>query len=74
MTIQLAITEDVSNHILGTEPRMCWHCDNPTLWLELAFEVPLHPGRCSDAKWAEYIRAEQAAGPIDLNDPTGNTA
>lgn len=53
---------------------MCWHCDNPTLWLELAFEVPLHPGRCSDAKWAEYIRAEQAAGPIDLNDPTGNTA
>lgn len=54
MTIQLAITEDVSDHMLGKEAKPCWYCGKPTLWLELSFEVNLHPGRCSDAMWVQY--------------------
>lgn len=36
----------------------CWHCGEPTTWVDLDFEAPLHPGRCSEAKWDEYAWAD----------------
>lgn len=45
------------NHILCDDPAPCWHCGEPTQWVELSFETPLHPGSCSDAKWREFEQA-----------------
>lgn len=39
----------------------CWHCDEPTTWLDVGFETRLHPGACSEAKWDEYAWAEAIA-------------
>lgn len=36
----------------------CWHCEKPCIWVDCAFEAPLHPGRCSEAKQDEYQWAE----------------
>ena len=49
------------NHVLGDDPQPCWHCGEPTQWLELSFETPLHPGGCTDAKWREYDEANREA-------------
>jgi hypothetical protein len=38
--------------------RPCWHCQESTTWVDLAFETPLHPGPCSQAKWDEWRWAE----------------
>lgn len=32
----------------------CWHCGQPTTWVDIDFETALHPGACSEAKWDEY--------------------
>lgn len=32
----------------------CWHCRQPTTWIDLDFEAALHPGECSETKWDEY--------------------
>jgi hypothetical protein len=32
----------------------CWHCGEPTCWIDLAFETNLCPGRCSEKKYDEY--------------------
>jgi hypothetical protein len=44
-------------HLWTGEAAPCWHCGTPTRWLDLAFEAPLCPGRCSDAKAREYAAA-----------------
>ncbi len=41
--------------------RDCWHCGQPTTWIDVDFEAALHPGRCSEAKWDEYRWAEMRA-------------
>lgn len=41
--------------------RDCWHCGEPTTWIDLDFETHLHPGRCSERKWDEYQWAEMNA-------------
>lgn len=42
---------------LAAEPRPCWHCGQPTRFLEVNFEAPLCPGACTEAKEAEYWQA-----------------
>ncbi len=39
----------------------CWHCGQPTTWIDIDFETALHPGRCSERKWDEYRWAEMHA-------------
>ena len=39
----------------------CWHCGQPTTWVDIDFEARLHPGPCSERKWDEYRWAEMAA-------------
>lgn len=52
---------ETDNHVEGSEELPCWHCEQPTRWLELAFEAPLHPGECTEAKYAELAEADRAA-------------
>ncbi|GJF04992.1 hypothetical protein [Pseudonocardia sp. D17] len=43
---------------LADQPeRPCWHCGQPTRYVEINFEAPLHPGPCADQKEIEYWRA-----------------
>lgn len=44
-------------YTLADEPRPCWHCEQPTRFLEVNFEAPLCPGACTEAKEAEYWQA-----------------
>lgn len=46
---------DTYNHIQGDWEQPCWHCGEPTKWLELSFEVALHPGPCTNAKWRQFV-------------------
>ena len=39
----------------------CWHCGQPTTWIDLDFQTALHPGPCSASKWDEYAWAEMFA-------------
>jgi len=39
----------------------CMRCGEPTTWLDLDFEGPLHPGRCSEAMWDSYAWADSLA-------------
>jgi hypothetical protein len=32
----------------------CWHCGEPTTWIDIGFETALHPGECSETKWGEF--------------------
>jgi hypothetical protein len=52
---------EATNHVWTDEERECWHCAEPTKWLELAFEAPLHPGPCTDAKYEELAEADRQA-------------
>lgn len=52
---------EAANHVWTDDEQRCWHCDQPTRWLELAFEAPLHPGECTRAKYRELAEADQAA-------------
>lgn len=52
---------EAENHLWTDEERPCWHCELPTKWLELAFEAPLHPGECTQAKYAELAEADRQA-------------
>lgn len=44
-----------------TEARPCMQCGQPTTWLDIDFEGPLHPGRCSQAMWDHYAWADALA-------------
>lgn len=35
----------------------CFVCGQPTTWIDLAFEGPVHPGRCSERAWDDYAWA-----------------
>lgn len=48
---------ELDTHVWIADETPCWHCEAPTHWLDLAFEVPLCPGRCHDVKWREYAAA-----------------
>jgi hypothetical protein len=39
----------------------CFQCGKPTCWVDLDFEGPLHPGRCSERAWDLYRWAEMKA-------------
>jgi hypothetical protein len=54
------------------EAQPCMKCGEPTTWLDLDFEGPLHPGRCSERMWDEYAWAE--ALPRDSGDRGGADA
>ncbi len=43
--------------------RPCWHCGEPTHFVEIHFEAPLCPGRCTDVKWEEYLAEQRRLGP-----------
>lgn len=48
---------DFSNYILMFTPDACVICGEPTCWIELSFEAPLHPGPCDVAMWEGYFAA-----------------
>ena len=50
-----------ANHVWTDDERPCWDCGEPTKWVELAFEAPLHPGECTDRKYRELEEADRAA-------------
>lgn len=52
---------ELPGFIWCVEQRPCWHCGEATSWVDLAFEVSLHPGRCSEAKQDDYAWAEMFA-------------
>jgi hypothetical protein len=52
---------DAFNHIWMDHEEKCWHCEEPTRWVELAFETALHPGPCTDAKYRELADADAEA-------------
>jgi len=49
----LRAVERSGRFIVGPR-RPCWHCGQPTRFVEVAFEAPLHPGACEEAKDREY--------------------
>lgn len=61
MQPERAPARDAFNHIWMDDDEPCWHCDEPTKWRELAFEAPLHPGPCTDAKYRELADADAEA-------------
>lgn len=52
---------DRTGRFLPDQPeRPCWHCGEPTTFVEINFEAPLHPGPCTDQKEVEYWQATAA--------------
>lgn len=37
--------------------RPCFVCGEDTTWIDLSFEAPVHPGRCSERGWDDYAWA-----------------
>lgn len=35
----------------------CFVCGEDTTWVDLSFEGPIHPGRCSERAWDDYAWA-----------------
>lgn len=58
---QAAPVARLADFIWTPYERPCWHCEEPTTWVDVGFEAPLHPGPCSEAKWGEYAWAEALA-------------
>jgi hypothetical protein len=54
---------DVGDNIWVPDPRPCWNCGDETHYVEIHFEAPLCPGRCTDVKWAEYDEENRRLGP-----------
>jgi hypothetical protein len=48
--------------------RPCMECGEPTTWIDLSFEAPLHPGRCSEKAWDSYQWANAMAHLRDVVD------
>ena len=46
-------------------PKPCWHCGEPTVFVEISFEANLCSEECVDAKWKEYEEAERRAQERD---------
>lgn len=49
--------QGLNDHIWVPYYRDCMICHEPTTWIELAFEGPLHPGECTEQMWREYGEA-----------------
>lgn len=52
---------ELPNYLWVPYERPCMYCDEPTTWVEINFEGPLHPGHCNGAMWQVYIQAERVA-------------
>ena len=51
------------------EAQPCMQCGEPTTWLDIDFEGPLHPGRCSQATWDQYAWADALARGREIAEP-----
>ncbi len=40
-------------------PQPCAKCGKETRWVDLCFEAHLCAGACSDAMWADYVKASR---------------
>lgn len=57
----MTIEDEHGNFIRGTEAQPCWHCRQPTTWIEVNFEAHMHPGECETWAWAEFDAASYDA-------------
>ena len=46
-------------------PKPCWHCGEPTVFVEISFEAAMCSDECNVAKWKEYEEAERRAQERD---------
>ncbi len=60
-TARLESPEDAPGVMQGGEETPCWHCGQPTTWLDLCFEAPICSEECDAAKTNEWVQAERAA-------------
>lgn len=54
------------DHIWVWKLRRCWHCNRWTPWVEINFQVALHPGFCTDEKTREYFDADRQSRLVHL--------
>lgn len=48
---------DPEDFLVAESLGSCWHCGEDCSTIEVNFETYLHKGKCTEAKWKEYLEA-----------------
>jgi hypothetical protein len=51
------VSADTEEHVVGTEIGTCGQCGIETFYISANFQVPLHPGECTEQMWVDYHAA-----------------